>query len=116
MNQVILDPADPTKGVVAIATVGPMGEIVKSSVMLNLHSDRVCAGTACVIHSPSDHHMRGWVLVWRDEKKLFERMCDHGIGHPDPDDLAYHMRQSRDWVEVHGCDGCCQERVRGDEN
>jgi hypothetical protein len=35
-----------------------------------------------------------------------ERICDHGIGHPDPDDIRVRER----WDEgVHGCDGCCHE-------
>lgn len=33
-----------------------------------------------------------------------ERICKHGIGHPDPDDL----KVQSSWAEgVHGCDGCC---------
>jgi hypothetical protein len=32
-----------------------------------------------------------------------ERICPHGIGHPDPDDPAF-----KNPIEgVHGCDGCC---------
>jgi hypothetical protein len=31
-----------------------------------------------------------------------ERICEHGIGHPDPDQI---MRDEAGWV--HGCDGCC---------
>jgi hypothetical protein len=29
-----------------------------------------------------------------------ERICPHGVGHPDPDDVF-----ATD--TVHGCDGCC---------
>ena len=29
-----------------------------------------------------------------------ERLCPHGIGHPDPDDTRAAKR-------IHGCDGCC---------
>lgn len=30
---------------------------------------------------------------------MMERMCPHGIGHPDPDEITLDV--------VHGCDGCC---------
>jgi hypothetical protein len=33
-----------------------------------------------------------------------ERICEHGVGHPDPDDL----RVIRDRIMgIHACDGCC---------
>ena len=31
-----------------------------------------------------------------------ERVCPHGIGHPDPD-------RPHHGGGVHGCDGCCKE-------
>lgn len=52
--------------------------------------------------------MRDWPQFWRDDRGLMERICSHGIGHPDPDDLAYKIRTGGDDAEgVHGCDGCC---------
>lgn len=30
-----------------------------------------------------------------------ERICPHGVGHPDPDDTNPDT--------VHGCDGCCAQ-------
>ncbi|WP_086847020.1 hypothetical protein [Amycolatopsis kentuckyensis] len=75
-----------------------------------VHSPEVCAGSACCIHNPSDHHMADWPQVWRNDRYLMERLCPHGIGHPDPDHLA-HMRSTApdaaDGQGVHGCDGCC---------
>jgi hypothetical protein len=43
--------------------------------------------------------MRSWPQHWRGDRGIIERVCDHGIGHPDPDD------RNRD--KIHGCDGCC---------
>ena len=63
----------------------------------------------CVIHNPSRHHMRDWTLVLRSSG-LLERMCEHGVGHPDPDSVAYfNWRQKSDCWGVHGCcqAGCC---------
>lgn len=77
--------------------------------LVNVHGSWLCEGRPCVIHHPSAHHLREWRLVWRDDKGVVtaERLCRHGVGHPDPDDLAYHLSVGRGWLSVHGCDGCC---------
>jgi hypothetical protein len=75
------------------------------------HPAGVCAGESCAIHHPSDHHMRTWPLVYRaDRSPLIERLCPHGVGHPDPDSLDYLADADptdRGAWGVHGCDGCC---------
>lgn len=80
-------------------------------VLVNVHEPEDCAGEFCWIHNPSDHVMRAFPVHWRSDRSLAERICPHGIGHPDPDHI--------DWVErvrgpdtayyeaIHGCDGCC---------
>lgn len=75
--------------------------------LINVHSRDRCEGQACVIHNPSDHKMRDWPLNWRGDRGLMERICPHGIGHPDPDDLAYQDPDGSKAIGVHGCDGCC---------
>ena len=52
--------------------------------------------------------MKDWPLNLR-ESMLMERICSHGIGHPDPDSLAWMERNGREGYGVHGCDGCCQK-------
>jgi hypothetical protein len=66
-----------------------------------VHDRDKCAGEFCCIHNPSDHHMRGWPQLWRDDRKMMERTCPHGRGHPDPDDRSVERR--------HGCcvPSCC---------
>lgn len=79
-----------------------------------IHSKTECAGRSCVIHNPSDHVMRSFRTHWRDDRFMVERICPHGIGHPDPDDLAYWQEVGRDGAKrggglgVHGCCGCCR--------
>ena len=103
-------------------------------VYLKTHAPSVCAGQNCCIHNPSDHPMRNWALVHRTDDSVIvempddwstrtvgartpprlrymvisERVCEHGIGHPDPDSLAWLYTQvpSYPW-EDHPCDGCC---------
>lgn len=84
-------------------------------VLLTTHGRAGCAGSSCVIHNPSDHHMASWRRHYRSDRGLMERICVHGVGHPDPDDLAFKASTRGDdfaRVEgIHGCDGCCQRKV-----
>lgn len=68
-----------------------------------VHSPDRCAGENCTIHNRSDHHMRSWPQHWRGDRGIMERICPHGVGHPDPD--SPWPSTSSEWV--HGCDGCC---------
>lgn len=76
-------------------------------ILRQVHPADKCAGTHCVIHNPSDHHMRDWPTNFRggggflDPGPIWtERICpDHGVGHPDPDDPFA--------PKEHGCCGCC---------
>jgi len=56
----------------------------------------------CVVHHPSQHPMRMWPMHWRMDRYIVERICPHGIGHPDPDQIFPIDDDGR-----HGCDGCC---------
>ena len=77
-----------------------------------LHKAWACEGAACPIHNPSDHGMRSWPMNLRLDLSavpLVERTCAHGVGHPDPDSVAFLVRADKrrdDWG-THGCDGCC---------
>ena len=79
-----------------------------------VHDAADCSGRPCVIHAPSDHSMREFPTHFRDgwglgeiKEPHMERICPHGVGHPDPDDLAFHLAHGRGYLSVHGCDGCC---------
>ena len=71
---------------------------------LHCHAPDKCMAQVCCIHSRSDHHMRHMPQNWRGDRYQMERVCEHGIGHPDPDD--YNLLTGID-DGVHGCDGCC---------
>lgn len=83
-----------------------------NQLLVNVHPSQDCEGEHCVIHNPSDHAMRDFPLQWREAGPLdikpshFERICPHGIGHPDPDSAAY-LKNVGENVSIHGCDGCC---------
>ena len=72
-----------------------------SEVTLFSHSEIICAGTFCTVHNRSNHHMRAWKQHWRSDIGIMERLCEHGVGHPDPDEMFTDG--------IHGCDGCCYD-------
>ncbi len=78
-----------------------------SGLNLRVHALGRCAGETCAIHNPSFHSLTMAPFIWRADIGIMERRCDHGIGHPDPDDLAYRRRFDPNASSVHGCDGCC---------
>lgn len=77
---------------------------------VNVHDPRFCLGEKCVFHRPSFHSMLLWPKNLR-ETGLMERICTHGVGHPDPDSAAFFERSAlMPYAASHGCDGCCHER------
>lgn len=112
--------------------------LLKNGQIWNCHPKSVCAAntTPCVFHSPTDHVTSMMPLQTRHDRSfrfnvtrnrpiesgvfskpddhivvllLLERRCEHGVGHPDPDCVAWlNSVYSNAWG-VHGCDGCCRE-------
>lgn len=77
---------------------------------IKVHNKKDCKDRNCCIHNPSDHHMKDWPTHWRDDRGLMERICKHGVGHPDPDDLAFkELMGLPDSEGVHNCCGCCSK-------
>jgi hypothetical protein len=75
---------------------------------VRVHPRAKCDSTRpCVVHRPSDHLMASFPTNWREDKQVMERICPHGVGHPDPDDALV-----SDDAGVHGCDGCCHGGVK----
>lgn len=92
----------------------PVLGLARGKGILRTHGQAACEGQACPIHHPSDHPLNAAPLNWRADRGLMERLCEHGIGHPDPDDLAYKRRTMSEAdfearaFDVHSCDGCCR--------
>ena len=76
--------------------------------LTNVHHNRFCLGERCPIHNLSDHPMRAFPQHFRMDNGLMERICPHGIGHPDPDGLPFFEKKGIEGMGIHGCDGCCQ--------
>lgn len=84
--------------------------------IVNVHDESDCEDQpACIIHRPTEHHMADWPLHWRGDRGIFERICPHGVGHPDPDQFYYWKKRDEMWQAVHGCCFCCQHD-EGEEN
>jgi hypothetical protein len=75
-----------------------------------IHKETQCRGRHCVFHNPSEHSMVDWKMVLRlDKEAIVERICEHGVGHPDPDSLAFFEKIEKGYLGIHGCDGCCEK-------
>ncbi|HEX5532935.1 MAG TPA: hypothetical protein VFX33_04265 [Actinomycetales bacterium] len=107
MSTLIPDPGDLTTFIVGGATDPLWGIHQGVAVLRNVHSPTRCTGKACVVHNTTDHHMREWPLTWRGDLGTFERLCPHGIGHPDPDALGCLVSTQGPTAGIHGCDDCC---------
>jgi hypothetical protein len=79
---------------------------------VSAHDSATCAGKVCCVHNPSVHHMSGWRQNWRGDTGVMERICPHGTGHPDPDDVALRLQLYGEADTIHGCDGCCNPSGR----
>ena len=80
-------------------------DLENSAIKLLAHEPDECKDpNVCSIHNRTNHHMRGFKQFYRFDRGIMERICSHGVGHPDPDD--YNVLQGND-KGVHGCDGCC---------
>ena len=88
-----------------------MSKVTKASdiPLVNVHNEEACAGRVCIIHSPTKHGMSEWPIIWRDDRAIFERICEHGVGHPDPDQLPFWEETNQVYQAVHSCDGCSVE-------
>lgn len=78
-------------------------------VVVNVHPGSQCQtqDRPCPIHRLTDHNMRHFPQHFRMDNGLMERICPHGIGHPDPDALPFFEERGIKGMGVHGCDGCC---------
>lgn len=80
---------------------------VFGTLLLNVHARADCQ-MGCPLHGPSMHRMRAWPLSYRSDRRIFERLCVDGVGHPDPDSVIFHAYALKDPSQHrHGCDGCC---------
>lgn len=80
--------------------------------LFNVHDPSQCQEEYCTVHNRSDHHMRSFPQHWRSDRGIMERICPHGVGHPDPD--SPWPPDSHMWV--HGCDGCCSPKESNDNS
>ena len=83
---------------------------------IRYHTKNKCKGQVCIFHNPTKHKMRNWPMNLRTDSwaaPLIERICEHGVGHPDPDSVTYlesvATKGSKGTWGMHGCCGCCHD-------
>ena len=74
-------------------------KLIGGQLLIGVHAKNECKGKRCPIHKPTKHHMSSWQQNWHPSKRIIERICPHGISHPDPDESTPD--------NAHECDGCC---------
>jgi hypothetical protein len=85
--------------------------------LVNTHDPKNCEGRGCAIHNhPSNHFLADAPLNWRVDRGILERICEHGVGHPDQDAAEYLSSRGAGYENVHGCDGCCGRPPRENSN
>lgn len=90
--------------------VSVKGKSAVNAPLRTVHPLSACGDRVCIIHRPTNHHMSDWPLIWREDRGIFERVCGHGISHPDPDQGQFWAENNQEWKWVHGCDRCCSPR------
>ena len=82
-------------------------QLEHSEVVLTAHNPDRCAAKFCTLHNRSDHIMRSFPQHWRSDRGIMERICPHGVGHPDLD--SPWPPESHEWI--HGCChmACCMD-------
>lgn len=73
---------------------------------LHVHSRKECTGEWCVIHNPMPGEHNEWPTYWRDDRRIMERTCPHGVGHPTPEYVDYVISVEKGYEAIHGCCGC----------
>lgn len=92
----------------------------------SVHAAEVCSGSHCAIHNPSDHPLKDAPIILRGANPFSskphgfaERICSCGIGHSDPDSVAFYDSVGIHGTDVHGCCGHCvdglYEKLNGDK-
>lgn len=72
--------------------------------VLRFHAEAYCL-PPCPLHAPTDHHMNTWRLAWWKHRGIMARVCEHLVGHPDPDNIQ--ILAGADDGHHARCDGCC---------
>lgn len=81
-----------------------------SGSILRTHEETLdCYDYGCVVHFPSHQRLSEAPYNWREDTGVMERICPHGVGHPDLDSANHYLRLGMGYMNVHGCDGCCRE-------
>jgi len=78
--------------------------------LIHVHPNDQCRTWICVMHNPAEGPWRDMTPIWRSDRGIFERICPHGVGHPDPSQFQYWELVDQTWQAIHGCcSGMCCE-------
>lgn len=70
----------------------------------NVHSPTSCESRGCAVHNhPTNHRLKDAPMNWREDRGILERICEHGVGHPDIDSALYLDSIGAGYQNIHAC-------------
>jgi hypothetical protein len=69
--------------------------------VMTTHLPMHCRFRWCVIHHPMPGVWDEWPTHWRDDRRIMERICPCGVGHPAAEEYLFHSTAAL----VHDCCG-----------
>lgn len=80
--------------------------ILESGQVVRTHPRGNCFGQWCAIHSQMPGPWSSWPRLWREDRRILERTCPCGVGHPVAEMYDYVIANDQGWILTHGCCGC----------
>lgn len=56
--------------------------LLETGQVIQTHTRGECIGHWCAIHQPMPGPWATWPRFWREDRRILERICPCGIGHP----------------------------------
>lgn len=75
--------------------------------LVGIHNVYNCRQPCPIHNSQSTHPLQAAPLYWNPNRAIIERVCSHGVHHPDYDSAMYYYSVNQTNENVHMCDGCC---------
>lgn len=88
--------------------------------IIHVHAPtKECFERGCTIHNHSEAAKKQGKQLWRHDRQMFERVCEHGVGQPDYDQITFWSIlvergiKSQEWFNAEMVHGACGECANG---
>lgn len=77
--------------------------LLETGQVVQTHVSTECFGNWCCIHRPMPGPWTWWPRYWREDKRIMERICPCGIGHPVAEMYDWAVGTGQAELLVHTC-------------